>query len=51
MTGHYCGAIILFESGCVAHLIANVTAGARLERYELHGRRPPTWRASAAGRW
>ena len=31
------GAIILFESGCVAHLIANVTAGARLERYELHG--------------
>ena len=32
------GALILFESGCVAHLIANVTAGARLERYELHGR-------------
>lgn len=32
------GALIRFESGCVAHLIANVTAGARLERYELHGR-------------
>ena len=32
------GGLILFESGCVAHLVANVTAGARLERYELHGR-------------
>ena len=31
------GAIIEFENGCVAHLIANVTSGARLERYELHG--------------
>ena len=32
------GGLILFESGCVAHLVANVTAGARLERYEMHGR-------------
>lgn len=30
------GALIEFENGCVAHLIANVTSGARLERYELH---------------
>jgi predicted dehydrogenase len=31
------GALIQFENGCVGHLIANMTAGARLERYELHG--------------
>lgn len=31
------GALIEFENGCIAHLIANVTSGARLERYELHG--------------
>ena len=31
------GALLEFESGCVGHLIANVTSGARLERYELHG--------------
>ena len=31
------GAIIEFKNGCTAHLIANVTSGARLERYELHG--------------
>ena len=31
------GALIRFENGCIAHLIANVTSGARLERYELHG--------------
>ena len=31
------GALILFENGCVGHLIANMTSGARLERYELHG--------------
>lgn len=29
--------VILFESGCVASIIANYTAGARLERYEIHG--------------
>ncbi len=32
------GALILFENGCVAHLIANYTTDARLERYEIHGR-------------
>jgi predicted dehydrogenase len=31
------GALIQFENGCIAHLIANMTSGARLERYELHG--------------
>ena len=31
------GALIQFENGCIAHLIANVTSGARMERYELHG--------------
>ncbi len=31
-------ALILFENGCVAHLIANYTTDARLERYEIHGR-------------
>ena len=31
------GALIQFENGCVGHLVANVTSGARLERYELHG--------------
>ncbi len=31
-------ALILFESGCVAQLIANYTTDARLERYEIHGR-------------
>ena len=31
------GGLIRFENGCVAHLIANVTSGARLERYEFHG--------------
>src|SRR5207302_4229295 len=32
------GALILFANGCVAHLIANYTTDARLERYEIHGR-------------
>jgi virulence factor len=32
------GALIGFASGCVAHLIANYTTDARLERYEIHGR-------------
>ena len=32
------GALILFENGCIAHLIANYTTDARLERYEIHGR-------------
>jgi len=32
------GALILFGNGCVAHLIANYTTDARLERYEIHGR-------------
>ena len=31
-------ALILFENGCVAQLIANYTTDARLERYEIHGR-------------
>ena len=31
-------ALVLFENGCVAHLIANYTTDARLERYEIHGR-------------
>ena len=30
-------ALILFENGCVANLIANYTTDARLERYEIHG--------------
>ena len=32
------GALIRFENNCVAHLIANYTTDARLERYEIHGR-------------
>ncbi len=31
-------ALIRFENGCVAQLIANYTTDARLERYEIHGR-------------
>ncbi len=31
------GALMQFENGCIVHLIANVTSGARLERYEIHG--------------
>ena len=31
-------AMILFENGCVAQLIANYTTDARLERYEIHGK-------------
>ncbi len=31
-------ALILFDNGCVAQLIANYTTAARLERYEIHGR-------------
>lgn len=31
-------ALIVFENGCVAQLIANYTTNARLERYEIHGR-------------
>jgi len=31
-------ALVLFENGCVAHIIANYTTDARLERYEIHGR-------------
>ncbi len=31
------GALILFENGCLVHLIANYTTDARLERYEIHG--------------
>ena len=30
-------AVVLFESGCVASIIANYTTDARLERYEIHG--------------
>ena len=32
------GALVLFENGCLAHLIFNWTSDARLERYEIHGR-------------
>ncbi len=32
------GALIVFESGCIAHLIANYTTDARFQRYEIHGR-------------
>jgi predicted dehydrogenase len=32
------GALILFDNGCLVHLIANYTTAARLERYEIHGR-------------
>ena len=31
------GALMQFDNGCIAHLVANVTSGARLERYEIHG--------------
>lgn len=31
------GALILFENDCLAHLIANYTTDARLQRYEIHG--------------
>lgn len=31
-------AMILFQNGCVAQLIANYTTDARLERYEIHGK-------------
>lgn len=32
------GALILFENGCIGHLLANYTTDARLQRYEIHGR-------------
>ena len=32
------GGLILFESGCIGHLISNYTTDARLQRYEIHGR-------------
>ena len=32
------GAIVYFESGCIGHLIFNMTGTLRLERYEIHGR-------------
>jgi predicted dehydrogenase len=31
------GALMEFDNGCIVHLIANITSGARLERYEVHG--------------
>ena len=31
------GATIIFDNNCFVHLISNYTAGARLERYEIHG--------------
>ena len=30
-------ALVLFENGCVAQIIANYTTNGRLERYEMHG--------------
>lgn len=30
-------ALVVFENDCVASIVANYTAGARLERYEVHG--------------
>ena len=32
------GALVLFDNGCLAHLVFNWTSGGRLERYEIHGR-------------
>ena len=32
------GALILFENGCLGHLISNYTTDSRLQRYEIHGR-------------
>ena len=29
---------VVFDNGCVAQIVANYTAGSRLERYEIHGR-------------
>ena len=31
------GALMQCDNGCIVHLVANITAGARLERYEIHG--------------
>ena len=31
------GALMQFDNGCIVHLVANITSGARLERYEIHG--------------
>ena len=31
------GALMQFENGCIGHLVANITSGGRLERYEIHG--------------
>jgi predicted dehydrogenase len=31
------GALMEFDNSCIVHLIANITSGARLERYEIHG--------------
>lgn len=31
-------ALVLFENGCVAQIVANYTTDARLQRYEIHGR-------------
>ncbi len=31
-------ALVVYENGCVASIIANYTTDARLERYEIHGR-------------
>ena len=31
------GAMMQFHNGCIVHLVANITSGARLERYEIHG--------------
>ena len=31
------GALMQCENGCIVHLVANITSGARLERYEIHG--------------
>lgn len=31
-------ALVLFENGCVAQIVANYTTDARLQRYEFHGR-------------
>ena len=31
------GALMQFDNGCIGHLVANITGGGRLERYEIHG--------------
>ena len=41
-------ALVVFENGCVAQIMANYTGPERLQRYEVHGRDiSATWSGSA----